>query len=114
VRRILSIGTRTTDSPKEPCRRVPKLSTYAPDPGLHGLARKGARTEWQRARALEQSRLEGGYLHHKSMGLQMLAITHVLQEAQINRLGTIYDGEFGGLRNDGAHLCRDTVSLAQQ
>ena len=34
----------------------------------------------------------------------MLAITHVLQKTQINRLGTVHDGDLRGLRNNGTHL----------
>jgi hypothetical protein len=44
----------------------------------------------------------------------MLAITHVLQKTQINRLGAVHDGDLSGLRNNGAHLRRDAVGLAQE
>ncbi len=44
----------------------------------------------------------------------MLAITHVLQKTQINRLGAVHDGDLCGLRNNGAHLRRDAVGLAQE
>ena len=44
----------------------------------------------------------------------MLAITHVLQKTQINRLGAVHDGDLRRLRNNGAHLRGDAVGFAQE
>jgi hypothetical protein len=112
--RIPAIRTRAPDSPEESRRRIPELSADAPYPGLHGLARERARAQRQRPQLLALSRLKGDYLHRRLVGLQMLAITHVLQEPQINRLGAVHDGELGGLGDDAAHLRRDAVRLAQE